>query len=74
MPDDWSGYLTILRCRKCVIPTQRRLIGLLIQQKAKGFALLGGIPLEELRPHAEKAQRRGRAVSVKIAPITAAQW
>jgi hypothetical protein len=74
MPDDWSGYLTVLRCRKCVIPAPRRLIGVLIQQKAKEFALTGGIPLEQLRPHAHKARNRGRTVSVTIAPITAAQW
>ncbi len=68
MPDDWSGNLGVPRCRKCVVPSPRRLVGVLQQQKAAGFALALDIPLAELRPHALKAKARGKAVTVDIAP------
>jgi hypothetical protein len=55
MPEDWSGNLTITRCRKCVIPSHSRFIDVLRQQNATAFALGMDIPLAELRPHALKA-------------------
>jgi hypothetical protein len=75
MPDDWSGSITVLRCRKCVIPSPERLAGVLERQKATGgFALLVEIPLTELRRAAHKAQRQGSAETVQLRPISAARW
>jgi hypothetical protein len=71
MPDDWSGNLNVLRCRKCVIPSPRRLAGVLAQKNAKGFALTVDIPLADLRRAAEKAKREGKSVSVTIPPYSA---
>lgn len=72
MPEDWSGNLRLTRCRKCVIPSHSRFVDVLRQQNATAFALGMDIPLAELRPHAEKAQARGRAVGVSIAPLSSA--
>lgn len=72
MPDDWSGNLNVLRCRKCVIPTPRKLLGAFIRQQATGFALTVDIPLADLQQHAIKAKRTGRAATVSVPPIPAA--
>jgi hypothetical protein len=57
-----------------VVPSPDRIVDVLKQQKATGgFAVLVDIPLTELRRHAEKAQRKGRAVSVQIRPISTPQ-
>jgi hypothetical protein len=69
MPTDWTGSLTVLRCRKCVIPSPRRILKVLGQKKATGFALTVEIPLADLRPYAEKAAREQRAETVRIPPI-----
>jgi hypothetical protein len=50
------------------------MIGVLRQQKADSFALLMDIPLVELRPYAQKAQRQQRAISISVKPIRAPQW
>jgi hypothetical protein len=73
MPDDWSGHLTVARCRKCVIPSPRRLIDVLRKQNATGFALFADIPLEPLKPYALKAKVLGHAVSVNLPPHSKAQ-
>lgn len=73
MPNDWSGSLTILRCRKCVIPSPRRLLKVFAQQGATGFSLAVEVPLADLRAHAVEAQRRGHAVSVSIPPLSQAE-
>ena len=73
MPEDWAGALNVARCRRCVIPTPRRLISVLQGQGATGFALTVDIPLAELRTAALKAQRRGRAVDVTLAPLRQAE-
>ena len=72
MPTDWSGKLTVVRCRKCVIPSPRRLLKVFDQQKATGFALTVEIPLADLRRAAKKAVRSGHAESVCVPPISAA--
>lgn len=72
MPDDWTGNLTVLRCRKCVIPSPRRLIHVLRSQRARGFALAVNVPLTELQSHAVKAKATGRAVTVALPPFSAA--
>jgi hypothetical protein len=68
MPDDWSGHLRVLRCKKCVMPP-RRLVGVLAQQKAAGFAAWMDIPLAKLRPHATKAMALGRPEEVTVPPF-----
>jgi hypothetical protein len=68
MPTDWTGDLTVTRCRKCVIPRERRVADVLRRQGAKGFALQVMIPLADLRRHAEKAQRIGEPVGVTLRP------
>jgi hypothetical protein len=73
MPDDWSGNLTVPRCPKCVKVDPRRVVDVLAQQKAAGFALWLNIPLTELRPHALKAKARGRAVSFDVKPLPQAR-
>jgi len=73
MPADWSGNLTVSRCRKCVVPPPRRLIGVLIQQNATGFGLAVEVPLADLRRHAEKAARLGHAESFAIPPFRKAE-
>jgi hypothetical protein len=73
MLDDWSGNLTVLRCRKCIVPSPRRLAGVLAHQDATGFALAVEIPLAELRARALKAATTGRAVTVSLPPFSAAE-
>jgi hypothetical protein len=73
MPQDWSGPpLTVPRCRKCAVPDPDKLIDVLRQQRAAGFAMYQEIPLPELRPHALKAHARGKAVSVDVKPFIGA--
>jgi len=74
MPDDWSGRLRVDRCPKCVVPEPRRVVEVLAQQRAAGFAMKQTIPLADLRPHAMKAKRRGRPVNVRVPPFGAAQF
>lgn len=69
MPEDWSGFLAVSRCRKCVLPTPRRLMGVLRQHHARGFAMGLNIPLADLKPYALKAQARGKAVTYEIPPL-----
>jgi hypothetical protein len=73
MPQDWSGTLNILRCRKCVIPRPRRLLRVLASQNATGFALTADIALADLRRAAEKAVRSGHAESVEVNPFRSAE-
>jgi hypothetical protein len=73
MPDDWSGKLNVLRCRKCVIPTPRRLLGAFVRLEATGFAPTVDIPLADLRRYAIKAQRGGHAETVPLPPLPAAE-
>jgi hypothetical protein len=68
MPDDWTGTLTVSRCRKCVIPSPRRVVEVIAGQRAEGFAMKQMIPLAELRPHALKAKAGGRPETVNIRP------
>ena len=64
----------MLRCRKCVIPQPHRLVDVLMRQRARGFAMALVIPLAELRDHAVKAKRRGRAVTVSVKPLPGAEY
>jgi hypothetical protein len=75
MPDDWSGKLTVLRCPKCVIPSVRRITGVLAKQQATGgFPLWQEIPLTKLERYARKARRKGSAEKVQVPAITAPRW
>jgi hypothetical protein len=73
MPDDWSGNLRVQRCKKCAVPKPRRLVGVLAQQKAEGFAMTLNIPLADLRSHAMNAKARKRPVSVNVRPFLKAR-
>ncbi len=73
MPDDWTGNLTVIRCRKCVIPAPRRLLEVLAKQQATGFGAAINIPLAELKAHALKANAKGHAVTVSVKPLSAAE-
>ena len=51
-----------------------RLIDVLAQQGASGFAIKQTIPLADLRADAMKAKGRGRPVTVRVPPFGAAQF
>lgn len=73
MPTNWSGTLSVIRCRTCVIPSPRRFLSVLAKQKATGFGIAVEIPLAALRPYAQKAKTRGRAVDYELAPFSKAE-
>ncbi|MGO9926933.1 MAG: hypothetical protein ACLPLP_12615 [Mycobacterium sp.] len=50
-----------------------RLVEVLAQQGVSGFPLTAEIPLAELRADAMKANKRGRGVSVNVAPVPRAR-